>query len=227
MHEDFFLVIRLDVLPFDNVGMRASQMGPIAPLVLGAEESAGGCFKITREEFIGLDSFFCMEKTKLCLVRAFSRWFVATTHFLSTSLMSRSAGGGRVLFFLGISCVDHNCGSCIDYSANLIGRKCVARSKPRDNIGGGVFRNMVTHFFEEVRDVLDSLLELLYIESGAVVAVLHFVGVEGVGQKTWLAAPKHAGSYLKINMEGGANAFYCAIPMGKILLGDAIHDLYA
>ncbi len=95
MHEDFFLVIRLDVLPFDNVGMRAPQTGPIAPLVLGAEESTGGCFKITREKFFGLDSFFCMEKTKLFLVRASSRWFDATTCFLSTSLTGRSARGGK------------------------------------------------------------------------------------------------------------------------------------
>ncbi len=45
---------------------------------------------------------------------------------------------------------------------------------------------MVTHFFEEAQDVLDSLPKLLHIESGAVVAVLNFVGVEGVGQKLGL-----------------------------------------
>jgi hypothetical protein len=45
---------------------------------------------------------------------------------------------------------------------------------------------MVTHFFEEAQDVLDSLLELFHIESGAIVAVLKFVGVEGVGQKLGL-----------------------------------------
>ncbi len=95
-------------------------------------------------------------------------------------------GGGRDLFFLSISCIDRDCGDCIVYSANLVGRKCVARIKPRDTIGGGVFHNMVTHFFEEARDVLDSLLELLLIESGAVVAVLNLVGVEGAGQKLGL-----------------------------------------
>ncbi len=95
-------------------------------------------------------------------------------------------GGGRDLFFPSISCIDCDCGDCIVYSANLVGRKCVARIKPRDTIGGGVFHNMVTHFFEEARDVLDSLLELLLIESGAVVAVLNLVGVEGAGQKLGL-----------------------------------------
>ncbi len=100
--------------------------------------------------------------------------------------MRGSAGKGRVLFFLSVSCIDHDCANCIRYSENLVGRKCVARSKPWDTIGGGVFCNMVTHSFEEAQDVLDSLLELLHIESGAVVAVLHFVGVEGVGQKLGL-----------------------------------------
>jgi hypothetical protein len=112
-----------------------------------------------------------MEETKLCLVWASSHWFVATMHFLSTSLTSGSARGGRVLFFLSISCIDRNCGDCIVYSANLVRWKRVARSKPWDTIGGGVFCNMVTHFFEEARDVLDSLLKLLHIESGAIVAI--------------------------------------------------------
>ncbi len=42
MHKNFVLVTRFDGLPFDNVGSGAKGSGPVALLILGAEESTRG-----------------------------------------------------------------------------------------------------------------------------------------------------------------------------------------